>query len=140
MKTIREKLKKGNNASAWARGVRAYALELVEMLEQENWEPTEKNMLCGAEDWSSFSYGGNSLIYDEDIAERLCTASFFKKKKGGKLPPNVDEEWLDVQARALERASRLIIELHNDPESIAKITHVNLFFEALLAEDRKLNE
>ena len=140
MKTIREKLKKASNASAWERGVRKYAIELIEMLEQENWVPTEKNMLCGAEDWASFSFGGNSLIYDEDIAERLCTASFFKKKKGGNLPPNVAEEWLDVQARALECASRLIVELNNDTDSTAKITHVNLFFEELLAEERKLNE
>ena len=31
-----------------------------------------------------------------------------KRKKGGDLPPNRDEEWLDVQARALGQAYWMI--------------------------------
>lgn len=103
------KIQNQKHASAWSKGVSKYALELVEMLEQEGWEPTEKNMLCGASNWHTFSYGGNALIYDEEIAERLRPPSQFKKKKGGNLPPNKGEQWLDVQGRALFQAARLVI-------------------------------
>ena len=51
-----------------------------------------------------YSYGGCSLIYDSQIAERLCTPSEFKKKDGGRLAPNSKESWLDVQTRALYQA------------------------------------
>ena len=52
---------------------------------------------------------GSALIYNGDIAERLCTPSEFKAKKQGDLPPNSSEEWLDCQARALSQASRRVI-------------------------------
>tara|TARA_R110002167_G_scaffold149519_1_gene342887 strand:+ start:472 stop:828 length:357 start_codon:yes stop_codon:yes gene_type:complete len=97
------------HVSAWDKGVNLYALELVEFLEDEDLWATEKNMLNGAEDWGQFSYGGSALIYNGDIAERLCTPSEFKAKKQGDLPPNSSEEWLDCQARALSQASRRVI-------------------------------
>lgn len=49
------------------------------------------------------------LIYDGDIAERLCTPSEYKRKRGGDFQPNSRETWLDVQARALYQAARWII-------------------------------
>ena len=58
----------------------------------------------GAMDWEDYSYGGCSLIYDGDIAERLCTPSELKKKDGGRLAPNSQESWLDVQTIALRQA------------------------------------
>ena len=103
------KIQNQKHASAWSKGVSKYALELVEMLEQEGWETKEKNMLNGASNWRQFSYGGSALIYNEEIAERLCSPSEFKKKKGGNLPPNKCEQWLDIQARALLQAARLVI-------------------------------
>ena len=45
-----------------------------------------------------------SIIYDSDIAERLCTPSELKKTRNGERKPNSREEWLDVQARALRQA------------------------------------
>ena len=69
------------NRSAWERGVNAYALELVEDLamraEYEGRNPetaTElvKWLLDGAENWSRYSWGGSALIYNNDIASRLC--------------------------------------------------------------------
>ncbi len=36
-------------------------------------------MLNGASNWRQFSYGGSALIYNEEIAERLCSPSEFKK-------------------------------------------------------------
>jgi len=69
--------------SAWDKGVNEYALELVEYLGDEGLETTKKNMLNGADTWDQFSYCGSSLIFDFDIAERLCTPSEYKKIEGG---------------------------------------------------------
>ena len=55
-------------------------------------------------DFNEYSWGGCSLIYDYDIAKRLCTPSEYKRKKGGELNPNSHEQWLDTQARALYQA------------------------------------
>ena len=106
MKTItqlREAIKNSPARSAWSRGVKEYALELIEELpdDQEFYgSPADrKTLLNGADDWQQYSEGGCSLIYDVDIAERLCN------------PPNARESWLDVQARALYQAAALILRL-----------------------------
>ena len=91
--------------SAWGKAVQTYALELLESLEGEY---SAAALLNGAENWKAYSYGGCSLIYDADIAERVCTPSEFKRKKGGELPPNSSETWLDCQARALSQAASKI--------------------------------
>ena len=91
--------------SAWGRGVKTYALELLEEIEGE-FSPGK--LLNGAENWRAYSYGGCALIYDCDIAERLCSPSELKRKRGGELPPNSRESWLDCQTRALWQAARLI--------------------------------
>lgn len=102
--------------SAWARGVKEYALEFIEQLQElEEYEErkiaiTEANLLNGAADWKAYSWGGAAEIYDYQIAKRLCTPSEYKKSKGGELPPNSREEWLDVQARALHQACQLVLE------------------------------
>lgn len=94
--------------SAWTKGVELYAQELLESIEGK---PVSKEaLLNGAKDWSEYSKGGCALIYDADIAERLCTASELKRKKGGDMPPNSQESWLDVQARALFQAARIVLQ------------------------------
>lgn len=106
-------IKKINGVEAksfWERGVKEYAVELVEELDN-NIIINKHNILNGAQDFSQFSYSGLTLIYDEDIATRLCTPSELKKKKNGKLLPNAYENWLDVQARALYQAFELIKKL-----------------------------
>lgn len=95
--------------SAWQKGVEVYAEELREFLAYPNLAPTRENILNGARDWREYSYGGCSLIYDRDIAERLCSPSELKRNDGGRLPPNGNETWLDCQARALYQASRLVL-------------------------------
>ena len=65
-------------------------------------------LLNGASDWSAYSYGGSSLIYNGDIAARLCCPSELKKTREGERRPNSREEWLDVQARALAQAARVV--------------------------------
>ena len=95
--------------SAWDKGVKDYALELLENLEEfTTVEDLEKELLYGADNWSMYSWSGCSLIYDEDIAQRLCTPSELKKTRNGQRKPNKNEEWLDTQARALYQAYKLI--------------------------------
>lgn len=103
--------------SAWERGVREYAAELLDNLDESirgGWFDAEdlaapllvkKALLNGADDWSMYSWGGSSLIYNGDIAERLCNPSELKKTRGGERKPNSREEWLDTQARALGQAA-----------------------------------
>lgn len=119
MKSINEiktALETRSNRSAWARGVNEYALEIVEELAEQidggyiNQDTIDNRAallgacLNGAKDWRQYSWGGCSLIYDGDIAERLCTPSELKKTRNGERRPNSSEEWLDVQARALNQA------------------------------------
>ena len=107
-----KKLEEKNCRSAWKRGVRDYAIELVESLEPEAFETLDNlkvGMLNGARSWYEYSWDGCSLIFDCDIAERLCTPSELKKTRNGERQPNSREEWLDVQARALYQASIEVI-------------------------------
>ena len=96
--------------SAWKRGVRAYALEMIEGAECEiaTVADLKKELLNGARTWREYSYGGCALIYDGDIAERLCAPSEYRKTRGDERAPNSRESWLDVQARALGQAASLI--------------------------------
>ena len=68
----------------------------------------KKEVLNGAANWREYSYGGCALIYDADIAERLCSPSEYKRTREGQRAPNSRETWLDVQARALGQAASLI--------------------------------
>lgn len=95
--------------SAWTKGVELYAEELRESLKENNLPATMENMLNGADDWKQYSWGGYSLIYNSDIAERLCSPSELKKVRGGERNPNSREDWLDVQARALYQAAHLVL-------------------------------
>nr|DAU28080.1 MAG TPA: hypothetical protein [Caudoviricetes sp.] len=114
---INNNLNARDDRSAWEKGVTTYAFDLVEELKERaeyegrNPEPGKECrewMLNGAQDWSQYSWGGSSLIYNADIAERLCCPSELKKTRGGERRPNSREEWLDTQARALNQAARLV--------------------------------
>lgn len=101
--------------SAWDRGVKAYALDILANF--EDWSrfnaaeglalPTinERTALNGAEDWKQYAYGGSGLVYNIDIAERLCTPSQVRKLI------DTDVQWLDLEATALLQAWRLIARL-----------------------------
>lgn len=115
LKKALETLESRTDGSAWNRGVTLYARELlgdvVENVERGYYAaPQTRAEFCrvarnGAGTWGEYSYGACALIYDSDIAERLCTPSELKKKRGGELNPNSKETWLDVQARALNQAA-----------------------------------
>lgn len=77
--------------------------EAASCKELEGW------LLNGASTWSEYSWGGSALIYNGDIAKRLCNPSELKRTHNGERRPNSREEWLDVQARALAQAAKRLI-------------------------------
>ena len=107
--------------SAWDKGVSEYSCELLEQLQEateggyfkieqiNSGSAIREAMLNGANDWIQYSWGGSALIYDGNIAERLCTPSELKRTHNGERRPNSHEEWLDVQARALFQAANKAI-------------------------------
>lgn len=108
---IYDALNNQRTRSAWERGVVAYAESMLDELEptEELWPRTvEKVLLNGAPSWHDYSWGGCVLIYDADIAERLCSPSELKRSDNGRLRPNAREEWLDTQARACFQAAQLV--------------------------------
>lgn len=121
----------GKTRSAWTRGVKAYALEMLEEMAFNakhgyldldafsNSKMLRDALLNGAGDWSQYSWGGSALIYDYDIAERLCNPSELKKTRNGERRPNSREEWLDTQARALGQAAWLIVDANRHLPAIA---------------------
>ena len=122
MKTIseiRQEIENKKTRSAWDKGVKEYALELLEDMENERklaketdmnvYAPTlEAELLNGAMNWKQFSWGGCSLVYDMQIAKRLSSPSELKKTRNGERQPNSNEQWLDVQTRALHQAENMI--------------------------------
>ena len=112
-----------NNAktrSAWSKGVKAYALDILASFEEsgqwceENGESVpeldERTALNGASDWSAWTYGGCGLVYDAYIAERLCTPSELRKLDGGARVPAGAATWCDIEARAAFQAWQMIAE------------------------------
>lgn len=133
---IRVHIERRTTRGAWSHGVEAYALEMLEEAREairEGWaDPAdlishntrERLALNGADSWSQYSWGGCSLIYNEDIARRLCCPSELRKTHNGERRPNAREEWLDTQARALfqafNRFSKACAECRYDLETAAK--------------------
>lgn len=106
-------IKARRDRSAWDKGVTAYALELIDSIAEraecekhypETVDELEGYALNGARDWNQYSWDGSALIYNCDIAERLCCPSELKRVKSGERRPNAREGWLDTQARALHQA------------------------------------
>lgn len=116
---IRARLEAVKTRSCWDRGVKGFALDLLESYEniceycEHNGQPipelTEKTLLNGAADWRAYCYGGCALIYDGDIAKNLCTPSELKRTDNGNKAPNDRDGWQDVQARAYFQAYRMLM-------------------------------
>lgn len=110
--------------SHWGRAVAQTAAELVTETASgyntaelpANPAELEKMLLNGATDWGHFSWGGCWHCYDSDIAAAFCSPSELKRTRNGARRPNAHEEWLDLQARALSQAARLV------KDAAAKIT------------------
>ena len=106
---------------AWSNGVKTYAIELLddaasnrECEEFASLQELKEAILNGASDWMQYSEGGLSLIYNTDIAERLCNPSELKRNKHGMHDPNSRENWVQVQARALFQAWELIKRVYDE--------------------------
>lgn len=109
--------------SAWSRAKKEYAAELLSNLRGAaayaaetgtpspltDHEAVRAALLNGARDWSEYSWSGCALIYDGDIAARVCTPSELRRTHGGQRDPNPRETWLDVQARALYQAGAVVL-------------------------------
>lgn len=106
--------------SAWSKGVKAYALDILANFEEwqkfneseglECPELDERTALNGASNWSSWAYGGCGLVYDAYIAERLCTPLELRKLDGGAKVPAGAATWCDIEARAARQAWQMIAE------------------------------
>lgn len=127
MNEFRAALQQVKTKSAWSRGVKEYANDLLNDLDAgirngwidpgdtfSNYNMFDSALLNGAYDWKEFSYGGCSYIYDDEIAHRLCTKSELVKTRYGRRYPNKQETWLDVQARALYQASMLLWKIYKE--------------------------
>ena len=110
-----KKLNAVKTRSAWDKGVLGYALEIVDTYGEGdiqsvddvlNYARDKHESLYSVAKWQS--EGGCFEIYDEDIAERLCTPSELRRctHRDGRLRDmaNARESWLDVQTRAVFQA------------------------------------
>lgn len=119
-----ERIEKSPARSAWARGVREYAVKLVDdfiannslteellafnIFSNPDSYDLEKELLNGCKDWKQYSRYGCGLVYNHKIAKRLCAPWELKKTRNGERNPNQHEDWLDCEARALFQAWMLI--------------------------------
>lgn len=111
IQAMEAKQRQDKSSSYWERGVWVYAFNMVASLDEDTEINTSNALhllLNGARNWDEYSYSGMAYCYDTGIAEMLCTPSELKRTKGGLRRPNRQENWLDVQARALYQAYRLI--------------------------------
>lgn len=103
---LKNKIEALNFRSAWDKGVKGYAIELLENVTGGNFKGIDETTdfdnvtTCkllnhvGAGDMKlcdvckSVSEGGNFEIYDGEIAKRLCTPSELKRTMNGEKDPN----------------------------------------------------
>ena len=112
IKELINKLQNLKARSKWGKGVTNYSIMILEKIQDDHdqindnitFKDLELLLLNGAKNWGRYSWGGNALIYNEDIARMLSTPSELKKYNNGEKRPNRKEEWLDTQARALTQA------------------------------------
>ena len=80
LEAIRNHIESKKFRSCWDKGVKLYALELLDNLEEslsyapealDNLNLLDRALLNGASDWWQYSWGGCSFCYNRQIAERL---------------------------------------------------------------------
>ena len=113
-----QEIEKVNCRSYWAKGVKAYAIDMVKSIEYKkevSYRFIKSDLLNGAQSWLQYSEGGCSLVCHKDIAKRLCTPSELKRMThiDGSLKdrPNARETWLQCQSRALFQACELVSDI-----------------------------
>lgn len=117
MQKMRERLAAFKARSAWDKGVKEIAENLLDKYEEivrdregsDSVPPlTEKTVLNGANSWEQYCYGGCAMIYDREIAKMLCTPSELRRTDFGRKASNSRETWMDVQVSAHVQAWVLI--------------------------------
>lgn len=112
-KTLINLIEKIKTNSAWSNGIKNYMFELVENIENhknyinknlKDLSINELKEIClnGATNWSQYSWGGCSLVYNYDILENLFPKSIVKKYKNSDSIKGT--HLLEYQAMALHRA------------------------------------
>lgn len=109
---IRSELETRKDRSAYARGVTAYALDILDELEEAakfygdlpwgDYDAMKARALNGASSWSDYSAGGCALVDNSDIVERLCPPYMIRRWYETSRLDGVD--WLAEQTRALTGA------------------------------------
>lgn len=124
IRDIRDEIDATPGISAWMFGVHRYAVDILSGYIDGRgltiWDEaerigkiTEEDLLNGAKDWRQYSRTGNSLIYNRDICYRLCGRKGLERTREGEFPPNDHEDWLDLQAKALQQAAQIVIKTIN---------------------------
>lgn len=114
--TLRGIISEARARSAWSRGVNAYALDILDSLEEyANYEfdnngvfpPLSESLaLNGANDWFHYAAGGCGLIYTSAILARLCSPSELRRLSRSSRS---DIDAIAIEARALFQAWRVIV-------------------------------
>lgn len=124
IRDIRDEIDATPGISAWMFGVHCYAVDILSGYINGRgltiWDEaerigkiTEEDLLNGAKDWRQYSRTGNSLIYNRDICYRLCGRKDLERTREGEFLPNDHEDWLDLQAKALQQAAQIVIKTIN---------------------------
>lgn len=105
-KEIIQKINQKKARSAWEKGLKIYAAELIQDMESAgikdfDLDTVKKWNWNGAGNALIYSEGACSLVYEDDICNRLCPPSITRKHPSN---PNGKESWIEVQARALTQA------------------------------------
>lgn len=114
------------------KAVREYALEILDRVitdgddeRREHWsiDKLRDLLLNGAFDyykpydeqahWKRYSEGGCSLIWNIEIAQRVCTDNQYKKLEDKINSGNDTHDWVMIQAGALYEAALLIYKKFN---------------------------
>ena len=107
--------------NAQERGIYHYASDLLEEQADRTCTdhyPVEKDLLNGAANWYSYTWGGCGLTNDEDICRMFFSPSMQKAKKYGNLPPHRGGNWLDFEAQMAMKAKGLALSYLYGPELI----------------------
>lgn len=101
--------------SVWSRGVNAYALDLLDSLEElaiyehettGEFPPLSESLaLNGATSWNHYAAGGCGLVYTSAILERLCTPSELRRLSRSS---RCDIDAITLEGRALFQAWQLL--------------------------------